>query len=54
MLGRFGYGLKGVSYLFCVFFLGKRNNVGISLLKETQFVCFANFSTIYPLPILVT
>src|SRR5437588_645169 len=39
MLGRFGYGLMDVSYFFCVFFLGKRNNVGISLVKKTPSWC---------------
>ncbi len=38
MLGQFGYELSGVSYFFGVFFLGKRNNVDISLVKKTQFL----------------
>ncbi len=55
MVGQFGYGLSAVSYFFCVFFLGKRNNVGLSLIKETQFICLLPISRRFPpLPILVT
>src|SRR5260370_33114284 len=35
---RFGHGRKGVSYFFCVFFLGKRKEYGVPLVKKTQFL----------------
>ena len=38
MLGQFGHELKGVSYFFCVFFLGNVRTIGISLVKKTQFL----------------
>jgi len=38
MLGQFEYGLMDVSYFFCVFFLGKVRNIGIPLVKKTQFL----------------
>src|SRR6266571_3007870 len=48
MVGQFGYGLSAVSYFFGVFFLGKRNNVGLSLIKETQFICLLPISRRFP------